>query len=270
MRIAVCIKAVPDPREAQSVTIDPIKKTLRREASVSVINPLDRNALEAALRLREAHGGEVSVFSMTLPAAEPILREALAMGADRAYLLSDRAFAGSDTLVTAQILAKALCLAAESVNWDLLLFGSYSSDGGTSQVPAQVGEILGIPHYHFLHQLSYEDERFEFAFANGNGVFLWQAMPPVLLSVSRELNKPRYISLPGIMKAKKKKIILWDAEALSIVPADVGLLGSPTQSGDLHQIIHSRHGEVLDGDIHAQVEKVLNKLVALGSFPGGR
>jgi len=145
MQIIVCMKPVPDPKHWHKLTLDPETRTLIREGIPSTINPLDKNALEAALRLKEDQGGEVIVISMAPPEMKPVLREALAMGADHGILLSDRIFGGSDTLGTAYVLAEGI----KSLDrYDIILCGNETIDGGTAQVSAQIAEFLdgrGVP-----------------------------------------------------------------------------------------------------------------------------
>jgi electron transfer flavoprotein beta subunit len=141
-KIIVCLKPVPDPKAWDRLAMDTVTKTLIREGIPSVINPLDKQALEAALEIKDACGAEVVLLAMAPAATQPVLREALA-GADRAVLLSDRWFAGSDTLATSRILAAAIGRLAP---FDLVCCGNFTLDGSTAQVPSQVAEILGIPN----------------------------------------------------------------------------------------------------------------------------
>src|SRR4030042_2608012 len=143
MRTIVCLKPVPDPKYWGQLRLDPKTKTLIRGESPSIINPLDKKALEAALQLREREGGEVVVLSMAPPNVTPVLREALAMGADRSILLSDVAFAGSDTLATSYIMSAAI---RKMSPYQLILCGDQTLDGSTGQVSAQIAEFLDIPN----------------------------------------------------------------------------------------------------------------------------
>ena len=143
MRTVVCVKPVPDPKHWNRLELDPKTKTLIRKGIPGTINPLDRNALELALTLRDNEGGEVLVVTMAPPDAKPVLNEALAMGADRAVLLSDLAFAGADTLATAYVLSAGIKKLEEV---DLVVCGDQTIDGGTAQVSAQVAEFLGVPN----------------------------------------------------------------------------------------------------------------------------
>lgn len=264
MRIAVCVKPVPDPKKAQDIVIDPVKKTIRREQVPSVINALDRNAIETALLLKEKEGGQVSVFAMAPPSANMVLRETLALGVDKAFLLSDPVFGGSDTLATANILSAGLKYAGGKCGWDVILFGAYSSDGGTSQVPAQVGEWLGIPHFHFLTELNFKGERFIFKTNNGDVEDVWEARSPLVLSVTRKINKPRYATIRGIMKAKSKEIVTLRKQDLETSPDFLGLNGSPTQYGDIYAVSVTRQVEFLSGPKEKIILTLLEKLAEYG------
>ena len=152
MKIIVCIKQVPNTTE---IKIDPVKNTLIRDGVPSIINPDDKTAIEVALQLKEKHGAEVVVLTMGPMQAEKALREALAMGADEAYLLSDRAFAGSDTLATSTIIAAAV----KKLGADLVLCGRQAIDGDTAQVGPQIAEHLGIPQITYAAAVDYDAER---------------------------------------------------------------------------------------------------------------
>ncbi|MCK9374548.1 MAG: electron transfer flavoprotein subunit beta/FixA family protein [Syntrophobacterales bacterium] len=140
-RVIVCLKPVPDPKAWDRLRMDPVTKTLVRDEIPNVINPLDKHALEAALEIKDAYGAEVVLLSMAPTPTLPVLREALAMGADRAVLLSDQWFAGSDTLATSRILATAI---RRLEPFDLICCGNFTLDGSTAQVPSQIAELLGI------------------------------------------------------------------------------------------------------------------------------
>lgn len=264
MRIAVCVKAVPDPKTAKNITIDPVDKTIRREEGAMIINPLDRNAIETALLLREKEGGEVFIFAMAPPSAKMVLRETLALGADKAFLLSDRIFRGSDTLATANILSAGLKLIGADRGWDIILLGEYSSDGGTSQVPAQIGEWLGIPHFHCVRRIDFQENWFSFCCENGKTLDKWKAKAPLVLSVTRKINKPRYTTFRGIVNAKNKEIVTLNNSDLETVPEFLGLNGSPTKYGDIYPVSVTRQGERLTGSKEEIVAALLKKLSECG------
>ncbi|MFZ5647110.1 MAG: electron transfer flavoprotein subunit beta/FixA family protein [Bacillota bacterium] len=262
LKIAVCIKPVPSPVHYHQVEIDPGTKTLVRQGIPTVINPLDKNALEAALQIREKCGGEVTVISMAPPPAGENLREALAMGADRAVLLSDRAFAGSDTLATSMVLASAIKKLGQ---FDLVLAGNESADGGTSHVPAQLGEWLGYPH--LMHACGIE-------VVNGGEIkivtireqcrVVYMMKLPAVVSVVRTINRPRFTSLMGVIAAGKKPLDIYSSADLPVDEEFLGLGGSPTRAGDIYQPDLTRRCETLEGSTDEIAGALLQKLRAAG------
>jgi electron transfer flavoprotein beta subunit len=261
-RIIVCIKPVPDPKHWGEVSMDPVTKTLQREGIPSIINPLDKHALEAALSIREAHGGEVVVLSMAPPFTTPIIREGLAMGADRAILLSDPQFAGSDTLATAFILAAGCRHIGE---FDMVLCGNLSIDGSTAQVCSQLAEILDLPNVMHVIGLDWEDEeRISITQKIEHGYVKLEAAPPVVLSVRKELNQPRYIPFTGILEAETKEILQLSNRDLQVDPADIGLDGSPTKMADLEIRRFERAKERLQGPVDEVVVKLADKIYQYG------
>ncbi|MCL6610315.1 MAG: electron transfer flavoprotein subunit beta/FixA family protein [Peptococcaceae bacterium] len=262
LKIAVCIKPVPSPDQYHRVGIDPRTKTLVREGIPTVINPLDKNALEAALQIREKCGGTVAAISMAPPAAEENLREALAMGADEAYLLSDRAFAGSDTLATSMVLAAAVKKLGPV---DLVLTGNESADGGTAQVSAQLGEWLGYPHLmHACGLEVMEDGFIRVDTAREDCRVAYRVKLPAVVSVVRTINKPRFTSLMGVIAAGKKPLSVWTSGDLPVDENFLGLEGSPTKAGDIYQPDLSRRCELLEGSAGEIAGAVLQKLRAAG------
>jgi electron transfer flavoprotein beta subunit len=229
-RIIVCIKPVPDPKHWDQVSMDPVTQTLKREGIPSIINPLDKHALEAALSIREAQGGEVVLLSMAPPFADSIIREGLAMGADRAILLSDPLFAGSDTLATAHILAA-------GCQWigpfDMVLCGNLSIDGSTAQVCSQLAEFLDLPNVMHVIGLDWEDSNLIITRKIEHGYTKLKASPPLVISVRKELNKPRYIPFTGIIAAETKEIKVVSSKDLQLDSTLIGLEGSPTKMAGL-------------------------------------
>lgn len=261
MNIAVCLKPVPDPRHYGKLTINPETKLLERGVAPMVINPADRHAVETALRLKEQHGGKVVLVSMAPPEAGTTLKEGLAMGADEAYLLSDRAFAGSDTLATARVLTAGL---KKIGSFDLILAGSASADSGTSHMPSQLGELLGLPHLNCLIDLSLESSVLKMKAKTEYGYVEYEGCLPMVLGVAREINKPRYISLMGIVAAGNKPLITWGLHDLGLSPDDAGLAGSPTRPGELHRPEHRRKVQMLEGGAGDAAVEILAILRAAG------
>jgi electron transfer flavoprotein beta subunit len=262
MRTIVCIKPVPDPKEWDKVEMDPDTQTLKREGIPSVINPLDKHALEAALQIRDARGGEVVLLSMAPPFNESTLREGLAMGADRAVLLSDKAFAGSDTLATARILG-AGCRAVG--DFDLVLTGNLSADGSTAQVGSQLGEMLDIPNVMHVTDLDWDgDSGLIVTQKIERGFVRLKAPLPLVISVRKELNKPRYIPFTGILAAETKDIRRLSLSDLDVDPALIGLHGSPTKMAGLEMRRFERAKEKMEGSVDDIVQRLVERIYQLG------
>lgn len=259
MQIAVCIKSVPNPDYYDNITIHPEKKTLVREGIPSVINSADKHAIELALQLKESFGGEVTVLSMAPPNAKQQLLEALALGADRAYLLSDKKVGGSDTLATSYILSE---LIKETGNYDIILAGNESADGATSHVPSQIAEWLGVGHSMNVVAMEMEDSSHALVtkqFENGRGVYRLKV--PCVIAVNQRINEVRYTNAMDILKAKKKPLKIWSAENLSNLNDDyIGLDGSPSKSGDLTTVEYSKNCMMLEGSDEEIAEVILEKI----------
>ena len=257
MNYLVCIKPVPDPACYDRVAIDPVTKTMVRSELPMVINPPDKHALEAALQLREQTGGRVILVGMAPPGAVATIKEGLAMGGDEAYLLSDRLFAGSDTLATARVLAAGI---KKIGPYQLVFTGNASADGGTSHVPAQLAVMLGIGHVNNVEQVALNSPK-EIIIASRfeKGYVKYRGRPPLVLGVSKKLNTPRYITVPGIMAAQNKKVNLLSARDLDLPEAFTGLEGSPTRPGDLHVPRLGRKSERLEG----KPEEIADQLIGI-------
>jgi electron transfer flavoprotein beta subunit len=263
-RVIVCVKPVPDPQAWERLRLDPVTKTLIREGIPSVINPLDKHALEAALEVKDAQAAEVIILSMAPPAAQPVLREALAMGADRAVLLSDRVFAGSDTLATARILAAGIQRLAP---FDLICCGNFTLDGSTAQVPSQVAELLGIPNIMHVRKMELrEGKRLLVTQKIEQGYVRLEAEPPLLLSFAKEANKPRFSSFLEILAAEKRELVVWSNAELKLEEGRIGLKGSPTQMADLLVRPKGRQGLRLEGSPEEMAQQLADAMHRLGIF----
>jgi len=261
-RVIVCVKPVPDPQAWDRLRLDPETKTLIREGIPSVINPLDKHALEAALEIKEASGAEVVVLSMAPPDTRPVIREALAMGADRAILLSDKVFAGSDTLATAFILAAGI---RRLGSFDLIFCGNYTLDGSTAQVPSQIAEFLGIANIMHVTNLEYADrERLLVTQKIEQGDMKLEAQPPLLLSFTKEANKPRFTSFLEILAAEKREIATWSNADLNLEESRIGLKGSPTKMADMLLRKRGRQGHRLEGSPEDLAQQLAQKIHRLG------
>lgn len=222
MNIVVCLKQVPDTTE---VKIDPVKGTLIREGVPSIINPDDKNALEEALRLKEQLGGKVTVVSMGPPQAQNALREALAMGADEAILISDRVFGGADTLATSRTIAAAL----KKLDYDIIFAGRQAIDGDTAQVGPEIAEHLNIPQVTYVENVEKDGDSLVVKRALEDGYEILRVKMPVLLTAIKELNVPRYMDVRNIFEVFDKEIKIWTADDIDIDKSLLGLKGSPTK-----------------------------------------
>ena len=271
--IAVCVKPVPDPDCYDRVTIDPRTKTITREGIPTIINPVDKSALEVAMRLCEKREGVVSVVSMAPPGAVDTLRETLAMGADAAYLLSDRAFGGADTLATSYTLYRGLkkIEAAAGRPFDLVLCGCESADGATAQVSSQLGEWIETPHLWNVCALEDEEEGvFSIKTKVENGFTEWRGRAPLVLGVAREIAKPRFTTVKGILKAKSKPLTVWGRADIEADDAYLGLKGSPTQAGAIFSPDMKRAGTFLKGTPSEIAGQILAALRGHGVGAGGQ
>lgn len=224
MKILVFVKQVPDTDDVQ---LDPKTGNLRREGVKSMLNPMDANAVEAALQLKEKFGGTVCAISMGPPQAAYTLKTVLGMGADEAYLLSDRAFGGADTLATSYTLAKA----AEKIgDFDLLLFGRLATDGDTAQTGPAVAAWLDVPQITLASSLAVEDGWVVCDRKLGEMRQRVKAKLPAAVTVTGDLNKPRYATAMGIMKAAKKPFFTWAAADMDADTNKTGMAGSPSST----------------------------------------
>ncbi len=254
MNIIVCIKQVPETTE---VKINPETNTLIREGVPSIINPFDENAIECALRLRELHGGKVTVLTMGPPQAGEALRTALAMGIDEAVLISDKAFAGSDTLATSYTLAKAIKKVGE---FDLIICGKQAIDGDTAQVGPGIAEWLNIPQVTFAVKVEIEGRKLKVDRLLEEVNEIVETELPALITVVKQINEPRMPSLKGMIKAKKTEIKIWKVADLEVEEGKIGLLGSPTWVIKIFTPPPKSGGEILSGSIDEQVDALVNKL----------
>lgn len=243
MNIAVCIKQVPDTTELR---IDPETNTLIREGVDAVLNPLDEFPIEAALRLREAVGGRVTAMTMGPPAAAAVLRTAVALGADRAVLLSDRAFAGADTWSTSLTLAAGL---RRGGPFDVILCGKQATDGDTAQVGPGIAAHLDWPQVTYVTRLNAEpDGRLRVRRMLDSGHAEYRVRPPVVLSVLKEANEPRLPTLAGRLRALRLTVETLGVADLGLAASEVGLEGSPTRVDRIAVPEFARTRERIEGD----------------------
>ena len=258
MNAVVLIKQVPDTTD---VRIDRETNTLIREGVPSIINPFDMYAIEEGLRLVEASGGgTVTVMSMGPPQVEVSLREAIALGVDRAVLLSDRAFAGSDTWSTSYTLAAGI---RKLGDYDLILCGKQAIDGDTGQVGPGVAQFLGVPQVTYARKLIVEDGKATVERMLEDGYDVVRVPLPAVVTVVKDINEPRLPSLKGKMKAKKAEITVWTSEDLSVDPAELGLDGSPTRVVRIFAPEEREGGVVFEGEVADTVAALTKELVPI-------
>jgi len=254
MDIIVCIKQVPDTTE---VRINPETNTLVREGVPSIINPFDENAVEEALKLKEKHGGKVTVITMGPPQASEALKLCIAMGVDDVFLVSDRAFAGSDTWATSYTLSQAI---KKIGSFDLIICGKQAIDGDTAQVGPGIAEWLGIPQVTFASKTEVIDKKIKVERMLEEVNEVVECPLPAVITVVKQINEPRLPSLKGIMKAKKAVVKVLSAADINADLANTGLKGSPTSVVKIFTPPPKGGGEILAGDTSEIVEKLTSKL----------
>lgn len=255
MHIIVCIKQVPD---TANVKIDPKTNTLIREGVVSIINPFDMYAIEESIRLKEKLGGKVTAITMGPPQAENALREAISMGVDAGILVSDRAFAGSDTWATSYTLSLAL---KKIGDYGVILCGKQASDGDTAQVGPGIAAHLDLPQITYvrkIEEISAEHLIGERLLEEGTEVI--RVPVPCVLTVVKEINEPRLPSLRGKLAAKKAQITHWKADDLKGEKANFGLDGSPTKVVKIFTPPARQGGQIFKGEPEEIVVPVVAKL----------
>lgn len=255
MKILVCVKQVPDTNE---VKIDPVKGTLIRDGVPSILNPDDANALEAALQIKDRNPDvTVAVLTMGPPQASYMLRECLAMGADEAYLMSDRAFGGADTCATSTTIAAGI---RKVGNVDIVFAGRQAIDGDTAQVGPQVAERLGIPAVTYVQKIELGDGKVKVQRQLEDGYEVIEVSLPCLLTCVKELNEPRYMSIGRIVDVYKMEIPVWNHEDVALDPKDCGLNASPTQVFRSFTPPVKGKGEMLNGSVSEMSGALVLKL----------
>ena len=255
MNVVVCIKQVPGTTD---IKIDPQTNTLVREGVESIINPFDTYALEEGVRLKERFGGRVTVITMGPPQADAALREAISLGADEAILISDRAFAGSDTWATSYVLSKAV---AKIADYDVVICGRQTLDGDTGQVGPGLSEMLGIPFVAYVSKVEeIGDGHMRVQRMVEEGYETIEMNLPAVITVVKEINVPRVPSLRGTMKSKSAEIPVWTAADIGVEEEKAGLVGSPTRVVKVFFPQRERKSEMLEGGTEEQVDKLIERL----------
>ena len=255
MKVVVCIKQVPDTNE---VKIDPVTKTLIRDGVPSIINPDDKAGLEAALRLKDQYGAHVTVVSMGPPQADLALREALAMGADEAVLLSSRAFGGADTWATSSTIAAAI----KNLEYDLIITGRQAIDGDTAQVGPQIAEHLGLVCISYTESIEVQGDSLIVKRKYDDGYHMLKVKMPCLLTALAELNDPRYMTPGGVFDAYKVDIPGWSEKDIPIDESNLGLKGSPTKVFKSFTKALKGQGEQVQLDPQESANYIVEKLIA--------
>lgn len=259
MNVIVCVKQVPDTTE---VKINPETNTLMREGVQSIVNPFDSYALEEGVRLKEKQGGAVKALSMGPPQAKEALLEAISMGVDDAYLLSDRAFAGADTLATSYALAQGIRKLAP---FDLVLCGRQAIDGDTGQVGPGIAEQLGVAHVGLVRKIrEVHPDHLVLERMTDDGYEVLECRLPAVLTVVKEINEPRVPSIRGKLRAKSYQVTAWTAADLGAEPERLGLKGSPTQVVRIFTPKRRGKGEMLAGRTEQQVAALFDRLHEAG------
>jgi electron transfer flavoprotein beta subunit len=255
MNIVVCLKQVPGTTE---VRIDPETNTLVRQGIKNIVNPFDTYALEEGVRLKERYGGKVTAITMGPPQAEEMLREAISSGADDAILISDAAFAGSDTLATSYTLAQAV---SRIQGYNLVICGRQTLDGDTGQVGPEMAEMLRVPFSAYVSKIEgIENDLMRAVRMVEDGHEVVEMTLPAVITVVKEINVPRLPSLRGLARAKSAAIPTWTAGELNIDRNRAGLSGSATRVIKVFfpQRVHT--GEIIEGDPESQVASLIDRL----------
>lgn len=258
MKILVCAKQVPD---AKDVRLDPVTNTLAREGVQSIMNPYDQHALEEAVRLKELHGGEVTVLTMGPPQAEEMLRMAISCGADSAVLVSDRAFAGADTWATAYTLGRAIVHLGGA---DLILCGKQAIDGDTAQVGPGLAMRLDLPFITCVQKIrSCDAQGIVVERMMDDGYDVVKTSLPAVVTVVKNINEPRVPSLKGKMKAKSAVIPRLTAAEIEADASCIGLAGSPTQVARVFPPQARGERKILTGTLDEQISQLVEMISPL-------
>ncbi len=254
MKIIVCIKQVPDT--AGGVQFNP-DGTLNRAAMLTIMNPDDKAGLEAALRLKDQYGAEVTVITMGLPKAADVLREALAMGADKAVLITDRVLGGADTWATSSTVAAGI----RKLDYDLIITGRQAIDGDTAQVGPQISEHLDIPVISYAQDIKIDGDSVIVQRQYDDRYHMVKAQMPCLITCLSELNDPRYMTPGGIFDACEAEITTWGrADLVGLDNSNIGLNGSPTKIAKASDKVRKGAGEKVTLDTEEAVSYLIGKM----------
>ncbi|UCF95015.1 MAG: electron transfer flavoprotein subunit beta/FixA family protein [Desulfobacterales bacterium] len=255
LKLVVCIKQVPMVSE---LPWDPNTRTLKRNLAEGMMNPACGHALEAALQIKKQHGGHIVAITMGPPMAEEVLYEAIAMGADRGVLLTDRSMAGGDTSATSYTLARAI--KKECPDFDLVLCGCYTSDSETAQVGPQLAEELDVPGAAYIEHIAVKDGAFRLHRVTDNFLEVLEMDMPGLVTVTTHTYMPRYPSLEGLQSAfARSDIKILNARDLRLDPAKIGVNGSPTKIINVYSPTAAKKNIVMQGTAKKVVDEIFAK-----------
>ncbi len=258
MNVIVCVKQVPGTTE---VKMNKVTNTIIREGVESIINPFDTYAIEEGLRIKEKTDGKVTVLSMGIPSVAELLKDTIALGVDEAILLSDRTFAGSDSLATSYALSMGI---KKIGDYDLIICGKQATDGDTAQVGPGLAEKLGIPHTTYVRRIEkLADGMIRCQRMTDDGHEVIEMPLPALITVVKEINEPRMPSLKGMMKARKATIPVWTADDIGADRQYCGLDGSPTQVIKTFVPEHTVDNEMIEGEPEEQARLLAQKLLSM-------
>ena len=260
MNILVCVKQVPDTSE---IKMDPKTNTLDRASAPTIINPYDAHAVEEAVKIKKQFGGKVIIISMGPPQAREVIKKCIEMGADEGYLLSDRAFSGSDTLSTSYILAMGIKKIMEKEPIDLVLCGKQAIDGDTAQVGPGIACRLGMPQLTYVEAIETFDLLRKVVVLHrkiDNGYEVVQAKLPCLITVEKNINELSFSPLTNMIKVARYKSVLWGINDFKADLTQLGLSGSPTSVRRIFPPAQRAGGELLKGSEDEIVETLVNKL----------
>ncbi len=247
MNIIVCVKEIPDPETpASAFAVDEVsKKAIPAKDNPPVMNPFDENAVEGALKLKDALEAKVILLCMGASTAEKVLKHGLAMGADEAFVLTDSAFDGSDSTSTAYALSQAVKQIGE---YDLILCGRQAGDFDAGQVGCGLAEMLGLPSVTPVQKIEIEDSKAKVERVIPDGYETVEIPLPAVMAVSNEIGEPRYATLKGIMAAGKKKITAWGPQDISAEASKIGAAGARTKMLKLFIPVRDAECEIIEGE----------------------
>jgi len=252
MRIVVCIKQVPSSNE---VKMDPVTKTIIRDGKQSVINPYDSFAVEETIRIKKKTGAETIALSMGIPSAEEIIRDSIARGIDRGMLLSDRNFAGSDTLATSYTLSLGI---RELGKVDMILCGKLAIDGDTAQIGPELAEHLQIPHITDVDEfLEIHEDKVICKKSDEKHSTVLEVRLPALFTLNKDINNPRLPSISGVLDSLNKKVDICDSQKLKAEASMLGTAGSPTQVVRTFIPQSSKNTVMIEGKLEHKVSRII-------------